>query len=208
MGELTQVITPSMVDEVLAKTERVQVRVRKLPARVVVYLVLAMALFGECGYRGVWAALAAAPGMPDVDPSAAALRQARRRLGSEPLSVLFDQVKGAVAAEDVAGSWWRGLRTVAWDSTGILVADSEANRSYCGRASGRNGVCGFPMIRLSALVECGTRALIDAVLGPWTQAEESQCTMLCRALRPGMLVLADRGSKGFALARSAAATGA
>ncbi len=29
-----------------------------------------------------------------------------------------------------------------------------------------------------------------------------------RALRPGMLLLADRGSKGFALARSAAATGA
>ncbi|MEU5108740.1 MULTISPECIES: hypothetical protein [unclassified Streptomyces] len=62
------------------------------------------------------------------------------------------------------------------------------------------------MIRLSALVECGTRALIDAALGPWTQAEESQCTALCRVLRPGMLLLADRGSKGFALARSAAAT--
>ncbi|MCW8382400.1 IS4 family transposase [Streptomyces justiciae] len=208
LGEFTQVITPSLVDEVLAKTGRVQVRVRKLPARVVVYFVLAMALFGECGYRGVWAALVAAPGMPDVDPSAAALRQARRRLGSEPLSVLFDQVKGAVAAEDAVGSWWKGLRTVAWDSTGILVADSEANRSYCGRASGRNGVCGFPMIRLSALVECGTRALIDAVLGPWPQAEEAQCTVLCRALRPGMLVLADRGSKGFALVRSAAVTGA
>ncbi len=208
LGELTQIITPSLVDAVLAKTGRVQSRVRKLPSRVVVYFVLAMALFGECGYRGVWAALVAAPGMPDVDPSAAALRQARRRLGSAPLSGLFDQVKGAVAAEDATGSWWKGLRTVAWDSTGILVADSEANRSYCGRASGRNGICGFPMIRLSALVECGTRVLVDAVLGPWTQAEESQCTVLCRALRPGMLLLADRGSKGFALARSAAATGA
>lgn len=208
LGELTQIITPSLVDAVLAKTGRVQSRVRKLPSRVVVYFVLAMALFGECGYRGVWAALVAAPGMPDVDPSAAALRQARRRLGLAPLSALFDQVKGAVAAEDATGSWWKGLRTVAWDSTGILVADSEANRSYCGRASGRNGICGFPMIRLSALVECGTRVLVDAVLGPWTQAEESQCTVLCRALRPGMLLLADRGSKGFALARSAAATGA
>ncbi|WP_346771940.1 IS4 family transposase [Streptomyces sp. JH14] len=208
LGELTQIITPSLVDAVLSRTGRVQSRVRKLPSRVMVYFVLAMALFGECGYRGVWAALVAAPGMPDVDPSAAALRQARRRLGSAPLSALFDQLKGPVAAEDAAGSWWRGLRTVAWGSTGILVADSEANRSYCGRASGKNGVCGFPMIRMSALVECGTRVLVDAVLGPWTQAEESQCTVLCRALRPGMLLLADRGSKGFALCRSAAATGA
>lgn len=208
MGELTQIITPSLVDAVLTKTGRVQSRVRKLPSRVVVYFVLAMARFGECGYRGVWAVLVAAPGMQDVDPSAAALRQARRQLGPAPLSELFDQVKGTLAVEDAAGSWWKGLRTVAWDSTGILVADSEANQSYCGRATGRNGVCGFPMIRLSALVECGTRALIDAVLGLWTQSEESQCTVLCRALKPGMLLLADRGSKGFALARSAAATGA
>jgi hypothetical protein len=103
LGELSQIITPSLVDTVLAKTGRVQSRVRKLPARVMVYFVLAMALFGECGYRGVWAALVAAPGMPDVDPSAAALRQARRRLGSGPLSVLFDHVKGAVAAQDAAG---------------------------------------------------------------------------------------------------------
>lgn len=147
LGELTQIITPSLVDGILTRTGRVQSRVRKLPSRVMVYFVLAMALFGECGYRGVWAALVAAPGMPDVDPSAAALRQARRRLGSEPLSALFDQVKGAMAADDAAGSWWRGLRTVAWDGTGILVADSEANRSYCGRVFGTNGVAGYPMIR-------------------------------------------------------------
>ncbi|WP_372412106.1 transposase domain-containing protein [Streptomyces luteireticuli] len=77
-----------------AKAGRVQAQARKLPSRVVVYFVLAMALVGECGYRGVWAALVAAPGMPDVDPSAAALRQARRRLGPAPLSSLFDQVEG------------------------------------------------------------------------------------------------------------------
>ncbi|MEU3756889.1 transposase domain-containing protein, partial [Streptomyces olivoreticuli] len=208
LGELTQVITPSLVDTVLIATGRVQVRVRKLPARVMVYFVLAMALFGECGYRGVWSALVAAPCLPNVDPSAAALRQGRRRLGSAPLSALFDAVKGTAAAEGVAGSWWRGMRTVAWDSTGLLVADSAANRAYCGRPSGRNGVSGFPMMRLTALVECGTRALIDAVTGPWIQAEEAQCTVLCRTLRPGMLLLADRGSKCFALVRSAAATGA
>lgn len=203
LGELTKYLPFELVDAVLTS------RVRKLPSRVVVYFVLAMALFGECGYRGdVWAALVAAPGMPDVDPSAAALRQARRRLGSAPLSELFDRVKGAVAAEDTAGSWWRGLRTVTWDGTSILVSDSEANRSYCGRVSATNGVAGFPLVRLSALVECGTRTLIDAVLGPWSQAEESQCTVLCRALEPDMLLLADRGSKGFALAWSAAATGA
>ncbi|MFE3730236.1 transposase domain-containing protein, partial [Nocardia sp. NPDC059154] len=117
LGELTQIITPSLVDAALAATGRVQSRVRKLPSRVVVYFVLAMALFGECGYRGVWATLVAAPGVPDVDPSAAALRHARRRVGSAPLAALFDQLKGTVASRGTAGSWWRGLRTVAWDGT-------------------------------------------------------------------------------------------
>ncbi|MFD9823555.1 transposase domain-containing protein, partial [Streptomyces violascens] len=108
LGELTQIVTPSLVDAVLAKTGRVQLRIRKLPSRVVVYFVLAMALFTEYGYRGVWACLVAGSGLPDVDPSAAALRQARRRVGSAPLAALFDEVKGAAAAADTAGSWWRG----------------------------------------------------------------------------------------------------
>lgn len=96
LGELTQVITPSMVDAVLAETGRVQIRVRKLPLRVTVFFVLAMALFGECGYRGAWAAMVASPKVMDIDPSAAALRQARRRIGSASLSLLFDQVKGTL----------------------------------------------------------------------------------------------------------------
>ncbi|MFE3003477.1 IS4 family transposase, partial [Nocardia sp. NPDC059246] len=121
---------------------------------------------------------------------------------------LFDQLKGTVASRGTAGSWWRGLRTVAWDGTSVHVADSAANRAYCGRHSGANGTGGFPLMRLSALVECGTRALIDAVIGPFTQSEEAQCGLLCRALAPGMLLLADRGSKGHTLTRAAAATGA
>ncbi|MFE7810384.1 transposase domain-containing protein, partial [Streptomyces sp. NPDC057430] len=63
LGEPAQVVTPSLVDGVLATTERV--RVRKLSARVVMYFVLAMTLFGACGCRGVRGA-AAAPRGPDV----------------------------------------------------------------------------------------------------------------------------------------------
>ncbi|MEZ0096412.1 IS4 family transposase, partial [Streptacidiphilus sp. EB129] len=157
---------------------------------------------------GVWASLVAGPDIADVDPSAAALRHARRRVGSAPLVELFDQLKGVVAGPDAVGAWWRGLRTVAWDGTAIHVADSAANAAYCGRVVGTNGTGGFPLIRLSALVECGTRALIDAVAGPWKQPEQEQARVLCRALRPGMLLMADRASKGFELTRTTAATGA
>ncbi|MGW1076594.1 IS4 family transposase [Streptomyces sp. NPDC002537] len=146
--------------------------------------------------------------MPDVDPSAAALRQARRRLGPAPLVALFDQVKGTAAAPQTIGSWWHGLRTVAWDGTGLQVPDSPENLQFCGRASGKYGLGGFPLMRLTALVECGTRALIDVIARPWKQSEGDQARLLCRALRPGMLLLADRGSKGVPLTCAAAATGA
>ncbi|WP_314174742.1 transposase domain-containing protein [Streptomyces winkii] len=94
---LTRWVPPGLVDEVLAATGRVERRVRLLPARVVVYFVLALTLFGDCGYRSVWAALTAGlPGRWAPDPSASALRQARRRLGVAPLALLFERLRGPV----------------------------------------------------------------------------------------------------------------
>ncbi|WP_307529511.1 transposase domain-containing protein [Streptomyces umbrinus] len=44
-----------------------------------------MSLYTDCGYRQVWAALTAGwPRDMVADPSAAALRQARKRLGPRP----------------------------------------------------------------------------------------------------------------------------
>jgi hypothetical protein len=64
LGELTQLVPFEMVDEALVQTGRVQSRVRDLPSRVVVYLLLAACLFPEVGYRGVWQKLTAGPGWP------------------------------------------------------------------------------------------------------------------------------------------------
>ncbi|MBR7825959.1 transposase domain-containing protein [Actinospica sp. MGRD01-02] len=54
LGELTRLVPFEMVDDVLESTGRVQSRVRVLPARVVVYLLLAAALFADLGYTQVW----------------------------------------------------------------------------------------------------------------------------------------------------------
>jgi len=207
LGELTQIITPAVVDEVLRATRRVERRVRKLPSRVVVYFVLAMALFPREGYRGVWASLVAGLTGEVCDPFAAALRQARRRVGPEPLALLFDQLKGCTATAETLGAWWRGLRTVAWDGTTLEVADSPANAAFFGYYQARRAST-YPLVRLTALVECGTRALVDVVTGPVTDSEKSQAQQLCGVLRPGMLHLADRGSDGLELMRQAAGTGA
>ncbi|MCX4757204.1 IS4 family transposase [Kitasatospora purpeofusca] len=210
LGELTGWVPGALVDEVLAATGRVEKRVRLLPARVVVYFVLAMVLFMDCGYGGVWASLVA--GLPRSglsDPSSAALRHARRRLGAAPLAMLFDRLRGPVASAGTVGAFWRGLRVVAWDGTSLEVAGSAANVARFGlHGSGCSRPASYPQVRLTALVECGTRALIAVVFGPRDQQERVQAHALLSALERGMLLLADRGYDGFELIRDAAATGA
>ncbi|WP_223864710.1 IS4 family transposase [Streptomyces sp. 5-10] len=208
LGELTQIITPELVDDVLAVTRRVQRRVRKLPSRVVVYFVLAMTLFPGCGYAGVWASMTAGVRRWAGEPSAAALRAARRRVGVEPFALLFARLRGPVATAVTAGAFWQGLRLVAWDATTVEAADTANNVAVFTRHRASHGTAGYPQVHLSALVECGTRALIDVVFGPRAGGEVGQARRLLPSLTPGMLLLADRGYDSYALMREVADTGA
>jgi len=80
LGELTQQVPFEMVDAVLAETRTVQSRVRDLPSRVVVYLLLAACLFADLGYVQVWHRLVAGlDSMHVPSPTAGALTKARRR---------------------------------------------------------------------------------------------------------------------------------
>lgn len=205
LGELTQSVPFDMVDEALAETRATQSRVRDLPSRVVVYLLLAASLFPELGYPGVWRKLTASlAGIGPPMPTAGALCQARRRVGAAPLKWLFDLLRGPAPAS----ARWRGLLVCAIDGTLLTVADSPANLSVYAKHRCNNGGSGYPQIRLLALVACGTRTLIDAVFGPTDTGETTYAPRLARSLRPGMIVLLDRGLVGRDLICAFAATGA
>jgi Insertion element 4 transposase N-terminal/Transposase DDE domain len=193
LGELTQLVPFEMVDEALAQTGTVQSRVRDLPSRVVVYLLLAACLFPEAGYPGVWRKLTAGlAGLPVAAPTPGALAQARRRVGAAPLRWLFDLLRGPAAVSRGAGVWWHGLLVCAIDGTIMTVPDSAANLARFTKGGGHHGGTGYPQARLLALVACGTRTLIDAVFGPATSGETTYAADLLRSLRAGMLMLADR----------------
>jgi hypothetical protein len=207
LGELTQLVPFEMVDEALAQTRRVQSRVRDLPSRVVVYLLLAGCLFPELGYRGVWAKLTAGlAGLPVASPTPSALLQARRRVGAAPLRWLFDLLRGPAAGPRSRGVWWRGLLVCAIDGTIMTVPDSAANLAQFTRGGGSHGGTGYPQARLLALVACGTRTLIDAVFGPTTAGETSYAPDLLRSLHQGMIMLADRNFAAGKLIAAIAAT--
>ncbi|WP_331744159.1 transposase domain-containing protein (plasmid) [Streptomyces sp. NBC_01136] len=118
LGELTQIIDPELVDAVLEDTGARERRLRLLPARVVVYFVLAFAFFERSSYRAVWDKLTAGfDAVPVARPCASSLSRARRRLGSAPLRRLFTIVSGPVADRGQSCTFYRGLRLVAVDGT-------------------------------------------------------------------------------------------
>ncbi|MEU8976957.1 IS4 family transposase [Streptomyces monashensis] len=216
LGVLTRAFPPELVDEVVEECGRAERRHRLLPARVVVYFVLAMCLFSGQGYEEVARLLT--HGLQRMGrwkgtwrvPTTAAIGRARLRLGPEPLKALFARVCRPVATGETSGAWYRSWRLVAVDGTTFDVPDTEANAGFFGRP----GVClgqeksAYPQVRVAALVECGTHAVFAAETGPLAVHETELAQRLFGALTPGMLLLADRGFRGFDLWRAAAATGA
>jgi len=215
VGVLTRVFPPDLVDEVIAEAGRTEKRRRALPARAMAYFAIGMALYSEGSYEDVMAhltdGLSWSTGWEEsyVAPSKSGIFQARDRLGAEPVEALFRRVVRPLAGPDAPGAWLAGRRLVAIDGTCLDVADTHANDEFFGRAGVSKGErAAFPLARIVALAECGTHAIIDAEVGPYTTSEVALAGGLLDRLTPGMLVLADRGFAGFALWRRAAASGA
>jgi hypothetical protein len=216
IGVLTRVFPPELVDQVVAEAGRSERRQRLLPARVVVYYVLGLALYSSSSYEEVIRMLveglswASGWRQPWSVPTKGALSQARSRLGSEPLRALFERVAVPLAEPQTAGAFYRDLRVVSIDGTCVDVADTPANDERFGRpGSGRGqGVGAFPQLRLVGLGECGTHAMVAVAHGPLREGERALAAGLLGALGPSMLCLADRGFYSYALWNQARATGA
>ncbi|MGV9612112.1 IS4 family transposase [Nocardia xishanensis] len=207
IGVLTSTFPPDVVDEVLVERGRVERRNRLLPARVVVYYVLALALFASCSYqetmRKLVSGLEWASGQAPqwTTPTKAAIFQARRRLGSEPVRALYEKVAVPLSDAGAPGSWYRSWRLMSIHGSTMDAPATGANIERFGppQASpgGRGGA--FTRVRLLGLVECGSRAIVDAAIGTYEHREQAMAESIVRSLRPGMLLLADRAFFGYRL---------
>ena len=215
VGVLTRVFPPGLVDEVIAEVGRTEQRHRSLPARVMAYCSIGMALYSEGSYEDVLAqltdGLSWASGWQEnyPPPSKSAIFQARARLGPEPLAALFARVARPIGEEATPGLWLAGRRLVAVDGTCLDVADTPANAQHFGRPGVNKGErAAFPQARVVALAECGTHAMFAARIGTYSQSEATLTGSLLDRLETGMLLLADRGFFSYAWWRQAIATGA
>jgi Insertion element 4 transposase N-terminal/Transposase DDE domain len=209
---LTRIFHRDLVDEVLAETGRTQRRSRLLPARVVVYYVLALCLFVDDAYEEVMRKLVNGLSFLGswVDdwrvPTSGAISQARARLGPEPLAALFERVARPIAQPGTRGAWFHGWRVMAVDGVVLDVADTAGNLQEFGKSGSGRSESSFPQVRVVGLGECGTHAIIGAALDSWQVYERELLGRILYCLQPGMLVLADRGFFSYELWRDAAAT--
>lgn len=214
LGVVTAKIPTDQVKAVLAVTGTSSLRQRDLPAHVVVYYVIALALYMQSSYREVLRCLLegvqwlVGPGARVKVAGRSGISQARARLGPEPLQRLHDEVVKPVAVAATRGAWYRTWRVVSLDGSTFDVADTAPNVAAFGRPAASRGSSAFPQVRFVSLVENGTHVLFGSHVGGCATGEITLARALLGSLTPGMLCLADRNFFGFELWREARSTGA
>lgn len=214
LGVITKFFPKEKVHAVLEQTGRASLRERDLPAYVVVYYVIALALYMRSSYREVLRCLLEGVQWL-LDPSVSirvagksGISQARSRLGVEPVQALYEAVVAPIAEGRTKGAWYRQWRMVSLDGSTLDVADTQENEEVFGRPGASRGSAAFPKIRFVALLENGTHVLWAARVDKYATDELTLAEGVVPALRKGMLCLADRFFPSHKLWQKAAATGA
>jgi hypothetical protein len=213
LGVIAKTFPLARIAAILADTGAASQRQRDLPAHVMVYYSIALALYMTAstrevlrclleGLRWLWGAQVV------TVASKSAISQARTRLGDQPLERLYQQTVAPMATAQTRGAWYRDWRLVSLDGSCLEVADTKANNDAFGRPPASRGASAFPQLRFVALVENGTHVLFGACLGPFSTGELTLAHDVVPALRKGMLCLADRHFPGYELWQKATAAGA
>jgi hypothetical protein len=214
LGVITKTFPLSAIGPVLSKTGKASIRQRDLPAQVVVYYVIALALYMQSSYREVLRCLL--EGVQWLrDPSAgmrvagkSGISQARTRLGWEALRQLHDDLVKPVAVRSTRGAWFRSWRLVSLDGSTFDVADEKVNEDAFSRPGASRGSSAYPQIRFVSLVENGTHVLFGSQMDGYRTGEITLAKAVLPRLRKDMLCLADRQFFGFELWQLARGTGA
>jgi len=214
LGVVSKSFPAQAIEGALARTGRASLRQRDLPAHVVVYYVIALALYMHSSYREVLRCLLEGvqwlrdPSTRVRVASKSGISQARTRLGWEPLRQLHDELVHPIAVGDTAGAWYRDWRLVSLDGSALEVADEKVNEEAFGRPGASRGASAYPQIRFVSLVENGTHVLFGSQMDGYRTGEITLAKAVLPRLAKGMLCLADRNFFGFALWQQAQTTGA
>lgn len=213
LGVVSRAVPRETIDAILVETGKTSIRQRELPAHLVVYYVIALALYMQSSYREVLRCLLegiqwlSKPGETIRATGKSGISQARSRLGAEPLRRLYEKVVVPIASKNTRGSRYRRWRLISLDGSTLDVADTEENENEFGRPPASRGSSAYPQLRFVSLLENGTHVLLGCRMGSYSTGEITLAKEVIPQLKPGMLCLADRFFFGFTLWTKAQATG-
>jgi hypothetical protein len=217
LGVLASSVPRDAVDEAMAAGKGARRSDGKLPLHVMVYFAMAMALFADEDYEEVATRLTvtlASWGCWDeswATPTSGGITQARKRLGPEPLELLFGTVAVPVAGLLTCGAFLRDWRLMAIDGFELDVADTAANAAAFGYPAGGRERPAFPKVRVVTIGERGSHAKVAAQMGPAGgkgSSEQALARRMFGRLEPDWLLIGDRGFCKWPDWQAAAATGA
>lgn len=212
LGALTSLIPRDVLDAAIEAHGCREERVRKLPAHLVVYLLVALCLFPDDDYEEVAEKLAglltSVSGVHWRPPSRGAITQARKRLGPEVVRELFGSLARPAATAATAGAWLERWRLMAVDGFVLDLPDTDVNVAEFGKEHVGGDGTAFPRARVVAISECASHAIVAADLGGCRAGEQTLARSLYEQLSGDMLLTADRGFYSFDAWRQARRSGA
>jgi hypothetical protein len=221
LGVLAAFVPRDAVDDAVAAAGKQARRSDgKLPPHVMVYFVMALALFAEDDYEEVAARLTetlTAWGCWDDSwsvPASGGITQARQRLGYEPMKELFAEVAAPVAEELTAGAFLGPWRLMAIDGFEWDAPDTRENAAafgFAGAGADAPGRPAYPKVRVVTVSECASHVVADAAMGAVAgkgAGEQALARKLYRRLDEDWLLIADRNFFNWADWCTAADSGA
>ena len=197
------------IESALEETGTASVRRRKLPAQLVVWLVIGMAMFRDRSVQEVVSHLGLVlPSQKNKRPAAgrsvapSAVPQARYRVGAAPLEAIFERTATTWAEEAGDEFKWRGLSVYGVDGTVFRIPDTGENREAFGLPGSSRGQAGYPQVRLVALMALRSHVISAVAFGPCSgkkTGELSLAKQLWPQLPDDSLVIMDKGFLAYAL---------
>ena len=125
--------------------------------------------------------------------TATAYCKARKRLPLAVLQALVEMVAGTLRSTTAETARWLGHRVWIIDGSGFSMPDVPKLQGHFGSPTGQQRGCGFPVGHLVALFDLATGMLLRMTISPMRTHDMSQAARLACALKPGDILLGDRG---------------
>jgi hypothetical protein len=190
-------IDPAWIDLALRNAGMLSVRRRKLPAEVVVWLIIGANLIAGMAFDEVVRHLGLTPptrrASAQTPPTSSAVSDARGRLGDVAMRELF-----AITSrhwrdlDDFTHLRFHGLQVLAADGFALRTADTSSNAAEFGKPSSRRGDAAYPVVNAVAVIEVATHLVVDVELGSAKTSELAMFERLAGRLPRSSVTVLDR----------------